>query len=273
MKSQFISRLLNAQWDFGTQSRTHQIIGNIVRRLLKDERPDEDISGAPLPKMEIVGDVARIPIRGILALNVPDWIKSYGFAITDINDVEQEQNQALNDPKVKIILEHYDSPGGESVAGQKLFDINEAARRKKPLLSWSGDGEMVCSAAFNGAAASTEIILGKYCEAVAIGSYMVNVDDTGFWEQMGMKLEVFRSGEYKGIGLDPLSEAQRAYFQSITEQYGELFRKNVSKYLPAPRDSMQGQSYRGVDAASLGFAFALAKDMPAAVAKFRSRNL
>jgi ClpP class serine protease len=270
MKSQFISRVVNTQWDFGTQQRTHFIVGDMVRRLLKDERPEETPWGDKLPKLQIIGDVAIIPISGVLMLNVPDWIKSYGFNVTDINDVEEEFTQVLNDPAVAIIVEHHDSPGGESVAGQKFYDLTEAARRKKPVLTWSGDGQQICSASYNGAAPSTAIMLGKFCEAVCIGTYMVNLDDTGFWEQLGMKWEVFRSGEYKGMGIDALSEAQREYLKNIVADFGEIFRKGVLKYrTEVDRANMEGQSFRGIEAAQLGFAAGTARDRDDAIKRFR----
>jgi ClpP class serine protease len=270
MKAQFVSRLVTSAWDFGTQARTHMIVGGMLKRLLKDERPGEDEWGDPLPKMQIVGDTAIIPISGVLMLNVPSWVKSYGFNVTDINDIEEEIAQALNDSNVELIVQHHHSPGGESVAGQKLFDLTEAARRKKPVLSYSGDGEMMCSASYNGAAPSTAILLGKYCEAVNIGTYCLNLDDTGFWEQIGMKWEVFRSGEYKGMGIDSLSQDQRDYLQSIVDQFGKIFRAGVLKYRTGVDPAnMQGQSYRGIEAAQLGFAAGNAKDLGEAIKKFR----
>jgi ClpP class serine protease len=39
-----------------------------------------------------------------------------------VNDIEQEVQRALNDPAVAIIAQDIDSPGGESCAGNKLFD-------------------------------------------------------------------------------------------------------------------------------------------------------
>lgn len=269
MKSQFISRLASTVWNIA-EDRGRLIIGGMLQRLMKSDRPEEDEWGDPLPKMQIVGDIATIPVSGVLMLNVPQWVKSYGFNVTDINDIEEELAQALADENVAMIVMHHDSPGGESVAGQKLFDLVEAARRKKPVLSWSGDGELMCSASYNGAAPSTAIFLGKYCEAVNIGTYCVNVDTTGFWEQMGVKWEVFRSGEYKGMGIDALSQDQRDYLQSIVDQFGTLFRKGVLKYRTAVDPAnMQGQSYRGIEAAQLGFAAGTAKDLPEAIKRFR----
>jgi ClpP class serine protease len=270
LKAQFISRLATTAWDFGTQERTHFIVGGMIRHLLRADRPTEDIFGGPLPGMQTVGDVAVIPISGVMMLNVPDLIKSVGFNVTDINDVEGEISQALKDANISMIALHYHSPGGESVAGQKLFDLVEAAALKKPVLSFSGDGEMMCSASYNGGAPSTAIFLGRYCEAVNIGTYALNLDDTGFWEQLGMKWEVFRSGEYKAMGIDALSDKQRKYLQGTVDEFGRIFRAGVLKHRSAVTpENMEGQTYRGIEAVKFNFADGIAKDLAEAIARFR----
>jgi ClpP class serine protease len=92
-----------------------------------------------------------------------------------------------------------------------------------------------------------------------------------FWAQMGMKWEVFRSGELKGIGIDALTQEQRDYLQSLVDNAGATFRSNLLKYRTGidPAD-MQGQWFDGINAAKRGFIAANADDLQAAIAKARS---
>lgn len=269
MKSQFIDRLLSQPWHIGT-SRGRTIIGSMLQALLKNERPEEDVFGDPLPKMQVVGDVSIIPVCGVLMLNAPDWAKSWGFNLTDPNDIEEEIDESLNNPAVEFIVLNIDSPGGESIAGEKLFDLVESASRKKPVFSFAKDGAMICSSAFQCAAPSVAILAGKFSEIGCIGTYLSLLDDTGWWEQMGIKWEVFRSGALKGIGEDALTTEQRDYLQQTVDAFGDRFRKMVSKYRteidPA---NMQGQSFRGAEAAQYGFTAGIAKDLDSAIGKFR----
>jgi len=268
MKARFIDRLISQPWHIGA-ARGRTIISSILLSVLKNERPEKDICGNPLPTMQFIGDVAVIPISGVVMLNIPDWIKSYGINLTDPNDVEQEIEEALNNPDISVIALSIDSPGGESIAGEKLFDLTECANRRKPVVSFVGDGAQLCSSAYQAAAPSLAIYAGKYSEVGCIGSYLAYLDDSAFWEKMGMIWETFRSGDFKGID-GKLTEPQREYLQGLVDECGSRFRAGVSKYRTSidPAD-MQGQSFRGIEASQRGFVAGTVKDLPAAIAKVR----
>lgn len=268
MKARFIDRLISQPWHIGA-SRGRTIISSMLQTLLKNERPEKDVCGDPLPKMQVIGDVAVIPVSGVLMLNVPDWIKSYGVNLTDPNDIEEEIEEALNNPAVAIIALSFDSPGGESIAGEKFYDLTESASRRKPVLSHVADGAQLCSSAFQAAAPSLAIYSGKYAEVGCIGTYLAYLDDSAFWEQMGMSWETFRSGDFKGID-GKLTDQQREYFQSTVDEYGTRFRSGVSRYRTAiSAEDMQGQTFRGIEAAQRGFVAGTVRDLPSAIAKFR----
>lgn len=268
-KPQFISRLVSQPWDMD-KLRARSVIGALVTRL-QAERPAADQWGDPLPRMQLVGNVALIPITGVMTIDVPDSIKEYGLNLTDANDIAGEIEDALADENIELLVFDVDSPGGLSLAGNKLFELVEAANRKKPCFGFCGDGREMCSAAYNAVAGATALYSGRYAAAIGcIGSYLVMLDDTEFWKQMGITFEVFRSGELKGLGVDPLSEAQRAFLQSMVDESGARIRKNVAKYRTeiAPED-LQGQYYEGLQAAARGWVAGNVKDLNAAIAKFR----
>lgn len=266
---QIQSKLLTQPWH-GSAARVKPILASLLQGL-RSERPEEDVFGDPLPKMSIVGDVALIPLVGVLTLNIPDWLKRYGLNLTDANDIAEELNAAVNNPAVSMIVIDSDSPGGLSTAGDKLFDVVEVAARRKPVFGWCADGNDCCSSAYEAVAPARAILCGRHAAAVGcIGSYMAMMDDTEFWKSMGITWEVFRSGDFKGMGEDTLTPEQRAWLQSVTDAYGSRFRKNVSKYrTEIPAEEMQGQYYGGIDAARLGFVAGNARDLSAAISKFR----
>ncbi len=272
MKEQFINKFVCQPWGI-SRPRGRALIASLVQRL-RAERPEEDKWGEPLPKMRIEGDTAVIPITGPLALNVPDWIKQWGLNLTDIDDIAEELAQASNDPRVAIIVLDFDSPGGWSVAGQKLFDVvnrQQGRMGAKPMLAWCADGADVCSAAYHGAMPAGMFLTGPYALAVGcIGSYQTILDDTEFWKMMGITIEVIRSGEMKGMGVDGFSEAQITWLQSVADQYGARFRKDVAAFrtMLDPAE-MEGQHYDGAQAARLNFTHGTAADLPAAIVKFR----
>ena len=128
------------------------------------------------------------------------------------------------------------------------------------------------STAYEAVASCRALYAGYYADRVGcIGSYLAYLDDTEFWGRMGMKWEVFRSGELKGIGIDALTQEQRNYLQSLVDIAGTRFRSNVLKYRTGidPAD-MQGQWFDGINAAKRGFIAANVDDLQAAIAKAKS---
>ena len=276
MRAHFLSKIVSQSLSID-RMRARSIMSRIVSKLLmphaelKSERPSEDIFGDPLPKMRIEGEVAVIPIVGVLMMCVPSWAKQLGLDVTDANDIEEELATALNNPEVRLIALECDSPGGWSLAGDKLFDIIEAADKKKPVMAYCGDGRDMASACFNAAAGARSIYCGRYALAIgSIGSFWSMMDDTEFWKQMGVTWEVFRSGEMKGILEDPLSEPQREYLQAMTDEYGARIRRNVKKRRGDIKDAdLQGQWFDGMQAAERGFVNANAPTLNEAIKRFR----
>ena len=72
------------------------------------------------------------------------------------------------------------------------------------------------------------------------------------------------------LGEYGLSEEQAAYLQSLVDSSGEAFRARVLKYrTDISPDDMRGQGFTGDEAAARGFTAGTAKDLSAAIAKFR----
>jgi ClpP class serine protease len=272
MKEAFINKLISQPMSI-ERHRARTIIASIVQKL-RAERPSEDKWGDPLPKMQIVSDVAIVPVFGPIAIGIPDWVKSYGVNLTDVDDVAEELTQANNDPRVALTVLNFDSPGGWTLAGQKLFDHVAKLQKSaggKPILAWCADGAEVGSAAYHGAMPATRFYTGRYALAVGcIGTFYTLLDDTEWWKMMGITIEVLRSGDLKGMGLDGYSEAQKAWLQSEANAYGTRFRKDVARYRTELSSAeMEGQFYDGEKAAALGFTHDVMADLPTALAKFR----
>lgn len=270
MRAQFISKRLSSCWNYD-QLRARPFLANMVLKLLRSDRPEENVCGDPLPCMQILGDVAVIPLNNVIDMDVPDWIKQWGFGLTDALDIKEEVERAVADSNVAFGVYDCSSPGGLSLAGDLLFDVTEKANRKKPFFFFVGHGRDCASTAYEAVASCTAGLAAPFAGGIGcIGTYLPWLDDSKFWEDMGIKIEVFRSGEFKGMGIDALNEKQAEYLQSIVDQHGASFRKNVLKYRSGiAREDMEGQWFEGVEAAKLGFVAGLADNLNAAIAKFR----
>lgn len=273
-KTHYISKLLGAHWGLD-KMRGRTVLCSIIHPLLPhptSDRPEQDIFGEPLPCMQKLGDIARIPIEGVMSIEVPDWLKEYGVWLTDVLDIEKEINDALQDANISMLVFDTNSPGGMSIAGNYLFEIIEAANKKKPCFYYTGPGRDNASACFDSIAGCTAGACSPHSEGVGcVGSYLAYLDDTEFWAKMGITWRIFKSGEYKGIGGSvPLTKNQEDFLQSQADYYGTIIRKNVKKYRTGIADEdLQGQWYPGRLAAQKGFVYTLADDLQSALAKFR----
>jgi ClpP class serine protease len=274
-KLQLISKVLSAHWGLD-KIRGRTILSSLVHSLVTGQRPDEDIFGDPLPCMRKLGDTALIPVTGVLFADVPDWIKSYGIYLTDINDIIQEIADALNDPMIQFIVFDCDSPGGLSSCGDRMFDVTEAANKKKPCMAYCAHSRDMASAMYEAIAPCNRIVCSPHAVGVGcVGSYLAYLDDTEYWALLGMKWEIFKSGEYKGIGESvPLTPAQKKFLQDQTDYYGGLIRSNVRKYRGAiPDEDLQGQWYAGIQAGQKAFVDATRDDLQSAIVYFRQNPM
>lgn len=277
-KTHFLSKVLSSVWGLD-KIRGRTILCSIVHPLLPhpaSERPEESAFGEPLPCIKKLGDIAMIPVTGVISLDVPAWLKEYGVNLTDANDVVEEINDAKSDQNIRMIVFDVDSPGGLSSAGNLLFEAVEAANRVKPCLAYCGAGRDMASAAYDAIAACSRIYCSPHAEGVGcVGSYSAYLDDTEFWAQMGIKWEVFKSGEFKGIGDgETMTPAQKEFLQSEVDYYGAIFRGNVKKYRTGIADEdLQGQWFQGRRAAQKNFVHGLADDLDAAIRQFRQALL
>jgi ClpP class serine protease len=270
MRAEFVSKVCSTVLDL-PKLRARTIVANIAMRSLRPRGQGDDDAeelSPNAPKMQIIGNVAVIQMVGVIWMNVPDSAKRY---FVDANDIEELINRALRDENVQLIVFDVNSPGGWDLASLKLFELVEAANRKKPCFAFCADGCDMASGAYYAVAATTAIYAGWYADGVGcVGCYLAWLDDTEFWAQMGIKFEVFREGELKGMGIDSLSEPQRAYLQNMVSESGERFRKNVLKYRSGiALADLEGQWFMGSEAAKRGFVAGCVDNLEAAIAKFR----
>jgi signal peptide peptidase SppA len=166
------------------------------------EKPD---SGECLDGYRIVNGVAIVPIVGVLTKypSCEDWIDEWcGFipAMTIRNTIET----AMNDWTVKSIMLRIDCPGGLVAGTNELMEYIAK-------ISGTGPGQKPVHASISDLAASGGYLLASQCESITcnawgeagcIGVYCVLLDDSKFWEEMGISWELISSGGVKGLGAD-----------------------------------------------------------------------
>ena len=107
----------------------------------------------------------------------------------------------------------------------------------------------------------------------SIGVYIALYDYSKMLEEMGIKLELFAAGDYKGLGLpgNPLSDVQRAFLQeNVARSYAQF-----TGFVRAQRGSVavstcQGQWFDGEQAVALNLADRCVSGLPEILAEIRS---
>jgi len=223
--------------------------------------------GNSLPQPTKSDGFAFIPIMGPIAKSVGNLGKWYGMS--DMNDVREWLNASAQDPEVKAIILIVDSPGGFTTGVQEVASlVAKIATNIKPVMAFT-EGTMASAAYWIGGA-STFVYGTPSCSVGSIGSYITIADASKFYERMGVKIHVFRSGEYKGLGVDGVTSKQADYLNERVQQNAAQFKSFIGSRRTLIKDQdMQGQSYFGSEAAAKGFLGAVVDDLEDAVALFK----
>jgi len=177
--------------------------------------------------VQIVDGVAVIPVHGVIGKRMNLMTQISGGASTD--QIANDYLSALNDPAVKGIVLHIDSPGGTVDGTMQLGDILRANRGIKPTMACA-DG-MMCSAAYWIGSAVDKITMADLTTDVgSIGVVASHMDISQWEEKQGIKTTEITAGRYKRAisQYAALTEEGRAMLQADVDQIYGLFVENVA---------------------------------------------
>jgi len=237
----------------------------VCRRISRIRGDDSDEGDAcektnEEPEVESGGSVRIIPIRGVLMRDCRGW---FPWA-TDTEEIEELLAEAENDKNVSAVVIDIDSPGGAVNGSVELAEF--VARMDKPVVTYTaGD---CCSAAYWIAASSDLILARSTANVASVGVYSALLDVSAMYEQLGVKTELFKSGEQKAAGYPgtSLTDAQRAVIQGEVDSLGDQFRTAVVGFRPEVQlEMLDGRSVSGIQALEGGFVDDFASGLGAAV--------
>jgi signal peptide peptidase SppA len=205
-----------------------------------------------LDQMTIENGLACIPVNGPLGIRLGSFEK--GAGAVDYLDIMADINTAAADPTVQNILLYFDSPGGMMSGlpetGQMIADC------AKPIYAFVPAGGLCASAAYWLAACCDGIFACPSAQIGSIGVYCAYMDLSKMAADKGIKVKVFSSGIYKGMGIPgtSLSAEQEAYLQDSVMQLAAEFYDHVTSCREGavPDEAMQGQTFRAEEAVDNG---------------------
>ena len=245
----------------------HQILkpylaGKEPPQVKADGDDDTDFFGNPIPKMEVTADgVAIIPIIGTLIHHASLLDKACGACSYD--DIKEDLHSALGHANLKKIILHVSSPGGMCIGCTETADLISEIRDMGCPIETVTD-EMIGSAAYYLVSGCSKISITPSAMIGSVGTFAAILDEKLAFEMHGLKMDIIKSGEYKGAGIPgtTLTPEQRADLQSAVDHYAALFRNHVGQCRPVIDEKLkQGQAFIGADAVEKGFADALIDDV------------
>jgi signal peptide peptidase SppA len=168
--------------------------------------------------------VGIIPVKGVLAY---DANRDHGEISYD--SIVQAVQESERDPAVLVRVLDFDTPGG-TVAGVQIAGHAIAlSSQVKPIYAYTGN--LMASAGYWLASQAMGIGAAETAAVGSIGVIMVHMDMSKMLEMFGLKVTAIAAGEMKAAGApwSPLSDRDRAYFQSRAETTREIFVDNVAK--------------------------------------------
>jgi signal peptide peptidase SppA len=205
-----------------------------------------------LPGMTVQDGLAQIPIHGYIGNNLDPLVKWF-FDATDMQDVQREIAQAKADDSIKAVLFNIvDSPGGSARNVPETADA--IADLGKPTASWV-EG-MAASASYWLPSASDLIYATRLSDIGSIGVYSTFYDRSKLYNDVGINVQVFASGKYKGAGIPgtSLTQDQAAYIQADVMELADEFKRAVrsGRKKEISDEVMQGQTMSAPKALAAG---------------------
>ena len=198
-----------------------------------------------------VGGVAVVDINGVIGRKFSLMLNHSG--VTSIDVLDRMMMAALADEKVEALVLDIDSPGGTVAGVPETSKAVAMFAQQKPIVAYCG-GTMASAAYWLGCGADA-IYAAESADIGSIGVYSAFLDQSRAYEMEGFKVELFKTGKFKGMGMPglPLTDDQRALIQDDVDEIFDWFKGAVrSNRGSVSDDAMQGQTFFGAEARQRG---------------------
>ncbi len=218
-------------------------------------RPD---GGQTITEMQRRGRTAILPISGVLVKHsylVNGDSQPRG---TSTLDTRAKLDAAMADTTIERIVMLVDSPGGSVFGIADLADAIRKADAIKPIIAMIED--VGASAAYWLASQARAAYVNATAMAGSIGVYTILMDDSRWADQRGLRFDLIKAGQHKGIGAigQQITQDDRNVVQdeidAIYEQFINAVAGGRGMNTDAVRQLADGKIHIGQAAVDLGLA-------------------
>lgn len=209
-----------------------------------------------------VGNVGIVTIDGVIDKRISDFdLDCYGGC--DLADVDTALSICAADEGITKVLLDVNSPGGSVTGVAETAARIAALRESKPVHAFVN--VQCCSAGYFIASQAQRIAAAPSAVIGSIGVYMAILDATRAIEMDGYRVQMIKSGRYKGMGApwNPLTDEERQMLQDQCDAIHSEFKSACTALRPKLADStMQGQWFDGRQADDLYLVDELTAETP-----------
>ncbi len=172
--------------------------------------------------------IAVIPVEGVITS------QSYGrngFNMVDL--IEDQLKRAAKDNSVKAVILKVNSPGGEVLASDDIYNLVEKFQSKsgKPVIA--AMGSLAASGGYYVSAPCQWIVANELTITGSIGVIMHGYNVRGLMDKVGVRPEVFKSGRFKDMlswdkREQDISQEERDIVQSMVNETFDKFKSIVA---------------------------------------------
>lgn len=177
------------------------------------EQSGQDGSQDRIVQIDLEGIISSAQIGGGL----------FDHSLPMVSTIKRALEQAVGDKRVKAIVLHINSPGGEVTASDILYSAVKAAARRKPVVVYMDS--MAASGGYYISCGATKIVASDTTLTGSIGVIMESFSYHGLFDKVGLGTNTFASGAFKDTlsGARPMREDEKAYIQNLVTQMYDRF--------------------------------------------------
>ena len=138
--------------------------------------------------------IAVIDVDGVIMSGISD---RSGRSLVDL--IEEQLDSAANDKRVKAVILKVDSPGGEVMASDDIYNLiaDFQVKSSKPVIASMGN--VAASGGYYVSAPCRWIVANELTITGSIGVIMHGYNFRGLMDKVGIRPEVFKSGKFKDM--------------------------------------------------------------------------
>ncbi len=153
---------------------------------------------------------------------------------TMIEIIEEQFQHAAEDKRVKAVILKVNSPGGEVLASDDIYNLVEKFQREtgKPVVA--AMGSLAASGGYYVSAPCQWIVANELTITGSIGVIMHGYNFRGLMDKVGVRPEVFKSGKFKDMlsfdkKEEDITQEERDMVQSMVNETFDKFKSIVAE--------------------------------------------